>query len=119
VELRLGDLLEPLGAERFHVLVSNPPYVREGEREDLQAEVRDFEPGGALFAGPDGLSVIRPLVAGAGEVLLSGGLLALEVGAGQTEEVSSLVVETGAFDAPRVHKDLAGRARIVTALRRG
>jgi release factor glutamine methyltransferase len=115
VELRPGAVLEPLAEERFDALVSNPPYIAESERHTLEPEVKDFEPEPALFAGKDGLSVIRPLVSGAAEHLLPGGLLALEVGAEQSRQVSALIEATDAFDPPRVHRDLAGRPRIVTA----
>lgn len=115
VEFRLGDGLAPLAGERFDVLVSNPPYIGTGERESLDTEVRDWEPHRALFAGADGLEVIRRLVAGAPSVLRPGGLLALEIGAEQGIAVLELVRAAGGFGAPRVEKDLAGRDRIVLA----
>jgi release factor glutamine methyltransferase len=117
VEFREGSLLRPLAGDVFDVLVSNPPYVAEVERTSLQPEVADWEPDAALFAGEDGLAVLAPLVAGASTHLRAGGLLALEVGAGQTDVVSELVRKTGAFEAPKVHRDLAGRPRIVAARR--
>lgn len=115
VVFRLGDGLVPLAGERFDALVSNPPYVGTGERDSLDTEVRDWEPAAALFAGPDGLEVIRRLVAGAPSVLNPGGLLALEIGVGQGAAVAELVRAAGGFGAPRVEKDLAGRDRIVLA----
>jgi release factor glutamine methyltransferase len=115
VELRLGDLLEPLAGERFDALVSNPPYIANAERAELEPEVRDFEPSTALFAGADGLDVIRALVRGAADHLRPSGLLALEVGAGQTKLVSALIERERVFEAPRVHRDLSGRPRIVAA----
>jgi release factor glutamine methyltransferase len=115
VEFRLGDGLAPLAGERFDALVSNPPYVATAERASLDTEVRDWEPAAALFAGDDGLEVIRRLVAGAPAVLKPGGLLALEIGAGQGAAVAELVRAAGGFGAPRVEKDLAGRDRIVLA----
>jgi release factor glutamine methyltransferase len=117
VDLRRGSLFEPLADERFDALVSNPPYVAVGEGRDLDPEVKDFEPAQALFAGPDGLAVIAPLVAGASRHLRDGGLLALEVGAGQASSVVELISATGAFGPARVRRDLAGRPRIVTAAR--
>lgn len=118
LDLREGRLYEPVAEEeRFDVVVSNPPYVAEGEAAALAPEVADWEPGGALYAGDAGLDVLAPLVAGASERLLDGGLLALEVGAGQTEAVAERVRATGAFGEPRVVKDLAGRPRIVLAER--
>ncbi len=118
VEFREGSLFEPLEeGERFDVIVSNPPYIAEGEKEELQPEVRDWEPPEALFAGEDGLDVIRQLVAGAPKHLLSGGLLALECGLGQAEGIAADVQATGAFGAVRIRADLTGRPRFVTAER--
>jgi release factor glutamine methyltransferase len=115
VELRPGDGLAPLRGERFDALVSNPPYIADAERPALEPEVREFEPEAALFAGPEGLDVIRALVDGAGEHLRPAGLLALEVAADQTRVVQALIEREGGFDPPRVHRDLTGRPRIVTA----
>lgn len=115
IEFREGSLFAPVAGERFDVVVSNPPYVGAEERESLDAEVRDWEPAGALFAGVGGLDVLRPLVAGAPAHLAPGGLLAMEMGAAQADAVCALVRETGAFTDPRVVRDLAGRDRIVLA----
>ncbi len=118
VEFREGSLFEPLEeGEQFDVIVSNPPYIADGEKGELQPEVRDWEPAEALFAGEDGLDVIRPLVAGAPERLVSGGLLALECGLGQAERVAADVNATGAFATARIRPDLAGRPRVVMAER--
>jgi release factor glutamine methyltransferase len=116
VELRSGSLFEPLQAgERFGVIVSNPPYVAEVDEAGLEPEVRDWEPREALFAGSDGLDVIRRIAAGAGPFLEQGGLLALEVGADQAEAVSRLLRETGMYHDVRVLRDYAGRQRFVFA----
>lgn len=115
VEFRAGSVYAPVRGERFDVVVSNPPYVGEAERGSLDAQVRDWEPEGALFAGEAGLDVIRELVAGAPEVLCPGGLLALEIGWKQGEAVSELVRAVGGFSEPAVRRDLEGRDRIVTA----
>jgi len=115
VDFRLGSLYEAVAGERFHVIASNPPYVGQEERAGLDAEVRDWEPATALFAGTGGLDVIGPLVDGAAGHLAPGGLLAMEIGAAQADAVCALVRATGAFTAPRVRKDLAGRDRIVLA----
>jgi release factor glutamine methyltransferase len=118
VEFRQGGLFEALEREeRFDVVVSNPPYVEDGQRPDLQPEVSEWEPAGALFAGPDGLEVIRPLVAGAAERVLPEGLLALEVGTGQESRVVELIEETRAFGPAQVRRDLSGRPRVVLAER--
>ncbi len=53
-----GDLLAPVAGEQFDIVVSNPPYVPEGDRDALSVEVRDYEPAQAFFAGSDGLEFI-------------------------------------------------------------
>ena len=115
VELRRGSALAPVAGERFDVIVSNPPYVAEGERGLLDPEVLEWEPDVALFSGEDGLSVIRQLVSGAPSHLLPGGLLALEIGAGPGEAARDLVLGTPGFDRVEVNPDLSGRDRIVLA----
>ena len=118
VEFRTGPLFEPLvEGERFDIIVSNPPYIADGERGELQPEVRDWEPPEALFAGEDGLGVIRQLVAGASEHLRAGGLLALECGLGQAKAIATDLGASGAFVAVRIRPDLTGRPRFVMAER--
>ncbi len=118
VEFREGSLFEPLEeGERFDVIVSNPPYIAEGEKGELQPEVGDWEPPEALFAGEDGMDVIRQLVTGAPDHLLAGGLLAFECGIGQTERIQADVQATGKFAAVRIRPDLTGRPRFVLAER--
>ena len=115
-ECREGAGLSPvLEGERFDVVVSNPPYVPARDSADLQPEVRDWEPAGALFAGDDGLSVLDALVASSADVLRSGGLMAVEVGLGQAEVVRGRIEAQGGFEGARVHRDLTGRPRFVTA----
>lgn len=118
VEWRAGPLWDTvLDAERFDVVVSNPPYVAETERDTLMPEVRDWEPAEALFSGDDGLAVIRAIADGAPSRLHGGGLLALEVGAGQAPAVLDRLEETGAFEALRAVRDLTGHDRVVLAER--
>ena len=115
LEFRAGPVYEPVRGERFDVVVSNPPYIAEGERETLDPEVREWEPATALFGGESGVEVIHALVSGAPEVLRPGGLLALEIGWTQAGAVSDLLRGVEGFGEPEVHRDLAGRDRIVTA----
>ena len=116
VELRHGRLFEPLApGERFDVVVSNPPYVAEVEADTLEPEVVRWEPRLALFAGADGLDVLRSLVTGAGEALRPGGLLALEVGAGQTVAVARVAEDTGWYAGVSIRRDYAGKERFVLA----
>jgi release factor glutamine methyltransferase len=115
LELRLGGVWEPVGPEeRFDVVVSNPPYIARSEAATLPPEVSQWEPAGALFAGEDGLEVLRQIVAGAPRRLVPGGLLALEIGDRQGAAVTSMIEAGGsAWGAPRLVKDLAGRDRVV------
>lgn len=116
VDLRLGPLFEPLGAdERFDVIVSNPPYVAEQSSEELEPEVREWEPHVALFGGLDGLDVMRELARGARSHLETGGLVAVEVGAGQTGVTADLFEQAGGFEDVRVLRDYAGKERFVFA----
>lgn len=116
VELREGDLFQPVGVgERFDVVVSNPPYVPDGDAAGLQPEVRDWEPGRALFAGHDGLDVLRRLVSGAPTYMERGALFAVEVGLGQAAAVVRMIMATGQYDAPGVLRDYSGRERFVLA----
>lgn len=118
VEFREGSLYEALGAEeRFDVVVSNPPYVTDAEMEKLEPEVRAWEPAAALSGGPDGLAVLRPIVAGAGSHLEDGGLLALEVGADQSGSVVTRLEAEGGYEDVRVRRDFTGRERMVLARR--
>lgn len=115
VEFRAGAGYAPVADERFDVIVSNPPYIAEHERAEMDPEVVEWEPAQALFAGADGLDVIRELVAGAPQHLRPGGLLALEIGAGQGTAVLDLVGATPGLEAAELRPDLAGRDRIVLA----
>lgn len=120
LELRTGILFEPLAeGERFDVVVSNPPYIPQSDQGGLQPEVRDWEPSGALFAGPDGLDVLLPLVRGAPGALRQGGLLAVEVGEGQAEALMSEMERLGAFSRIQTVPDLSGIDRVVVGVASG
>lgn len=104
----------------FHLVVSNPPYVSVRELEDLQREVRDYEPHLALEAGADGLSIIRRLLVEAGAHLKTGGHFLFEIGYDQREAVESLIkpmVSGGAWRLLDIYSDLQGIPRTV-ALRK-
>lgn len=96
VEVREGDLLEPLrtGA-RYRVIVANPPYLTDAEYDVLDPSVRDFEPRDALASGPDGLTATRAILAGAAELLEPGGLLALEIDERRADGVKGLGTRYG------------------------
>lgn len=107
------------GERAFDAVVSNPPYVATAAIEGLAPEVRDHEPREALDGGPEGLDVIRAVVAGAAGVLRPRGLLALEIGSDQGERLAGLLEAAGVWDEVRIDADLAGRVRFASARRAG
>jgi release factor glutamine methyltransferase len=115
VAFRRTDLLQGI-EERFDLVVSNPPYVREGDRADIQPEVR-FEPPHALFAGIDGLDVIRRLVPQAIDRLKPGGRLIFEFGFGQADAVSDVIASNPDLAMVRLRPDLQGIPRVAIAQR--
>ncbi len=110
-----GDLFTPIGEETFSVIVSNPPYIPEGMRGSLQAEV-EKEPALALFAGSDGLVFYRRIAEEAPDHLLPHGWLCLEIGDGQGDAVAELLRPR--FEAIRVLPDLSGLPRVVSGMRK-
>lgn len=100
----------------FLAMISNPPYVREADFVSLPVEV-EREPRAALDGGPDGLHFLRALAAGASCLVVEGGWLLAEVGAGQAEAVRSIWEESGFHDI-QVRRDLAGIERVVAGRRR-
>lgn len=108
-----SDLLAGLTGP-YDAIVSNPPYIAEGERSALAAQVREFEPAQALFAGPTGLEVYERLIPQAAAALRPGGLLALEVGFGQQTAVEALLV---GWRNVECLADLQGIARVILACR--
>lgn len=110
VELRHGRWFEPLADEHFDLVVSNPPYVAEGDPHLEQGDLR-FEPRDALAAGADGLMALRVIAAGAGAHLRPAGWLLLEHGQGQDSAVRELLMQAG-FEEPASWPDLAGIARV-------
>jgi release factor glutamine methyltransferase len=102
------------GPPSLDAVVSNPPYVAERDRATLAPEITRHEPAGALFAGADGLDVVRRLVTQTASTAAR--LLALEVGEGQAREVARLVAAAG-FTAVEALRDLAGIERVVVGRR--
>jgi release factor glutamine methyltransferase len=114
VEVREGDLLAPLKAERCRAIVANPPYLSEAEYRALDASVRRFEPREALVSGGDGLEATRALLAGGRALLEPDGLLALEIDERRAARVRELAREF-AWSQARVYEDLFGRPRYLLA----
>lgn len=96
----------------FDLIVSNPPYVRNGAMAGLQREVRDFEPHSALAAGEDGLAVIRRLLLDAGSYLKSAGFLLFEIGFDQAVVVEKLI-DCRVWRLLAIHPDLQGIPRTI------
>ena len=109
-----SDLLSACGGEMFDAVVSNPPYIADAERATLEVQVREFEPAGALFAGQSGYEVYERLIPQAWNALLPGGLLAMEMGFGQSARLMELL---GAWREVEVVDDLQGIPRVVLARR--
>lgn len=111
VTLTASDLFEKITG-KFHIIVSNPPYVTKAEMEELMPEVRLFEPEEALYGREDGLFFYREIVRRAAGFLEKDGKLFFEIGCRQGREVSGLMARAGFRDI-RIEKDLAGLDRVV------
>jgi release factor glutamine methyltransferase len=116
------DALSPQAAPaaRFEVVVSNPPYISEGEIATLAPEVCAHDPGLALDGGPSGLDAYRAIIEGAGAVIAQNGWLILESGAGQVTEIFNLLRHSGWTGTPgscTIRKDMAGIERVVAVKR--
>jgi len=109
--------LASAGSSRFDLIVSNPPYVAEREAAQLPREVREHEPHAALFAGPSGVEVYPRLIEQAEGLLRTRGILVLELGHNSLDEVQSMLKMDRTWGDIRVTNDLAGIARVVSAIR--
>ncbi|GAB4128745.1 MAG: peptide chain release factor N(5)-glutamine methyltransferase [Rhodothalassiaceae bacterium] len=116
---REGDWYQALAKDDpgFDVLLSNPPYIPDDAIATLMPDVAKFEPPGALMGGPDGLMAYRAIARGASARLRPGGLVALEIGVGQAEDVATLLEESGLETTGLLH-DLAGMPRVILARNR-
>lgn len=117
VRLAEGRWFEALPADlagRIDVIVSNPPYVADGESDDLPAEVREWEPHVALFAGPTGLEDVEHLVDEAPRWLARPGSLLVEMAPHQVAQARRYALAAG-FSSATVWPDLAGRDRVLLA----
>jgi release factor glutamine methyltransferase len=111
---RAGFLQSDFGSaltETFDIVVSNPPYVAAPDLSTLEPEVRDYDPRLALDGGPDGLGCYRRIAAEAARLLKPGGVIVLEIGAGQAEAVTGIFGACGLKSAAPPRADLAGIPR--------
>jgi release factor glutamine methyltransferase len=116
-----GDLDGPLAglAGQADLVVANPPYLPSAILPDLPAEVREWEPRLALDGGPDGLTVIRRVLAAAPGLLRPGGLLLVEIGEEQGPSVRRLVAAGARYGPATVHRDFRGVDRVLETRRSG
>ena len=118
VELMRSDLFENVPQDAvFDVVVSNPPYISEGELATVSPEVRCHEPREALLGGAKGSEVIERLVPQSADHLRPGGCLIFEISPMLEEVACQIVAADDRFGPPVVNKDLAGHARVVETLR--
>lgn len=107
LDIRQGDLFLPVAGAAFDLIVTNPPYLSDGDMRSLQTEVR-HEPALALYGGRDGLGFYRRIAAEYPRYLNKGGMLLMEIGSTQAEAVAGL------FPNARVLEDTERRARVIT-----
>lgn len=117
IRLLESDLLGAVADEHFDAIVSNPPYVADSERSSLPVEVREYEPGRALFAGATGLEVYQQLIPAALGLLVAGGWLMMEIGQGQRDAVRGLLHDAD-WRGVEFIADLQGIPRVAVAHKR-
>ncbi len=114
-EFRLGNWGDGLEGA-FDIIVSNPPYIPDGDIDGLEPEVARYEPRSALAGGPDGLNCYRALIPHMARLLAPGGVAALEVGAGQAQDVTALLA-AGGLPGASIRCDLGGVERCLIVRR--
>ena len=114
LELKISDIFAVLENERFDLIASNPPYISSEEIENLQAEIRDFEPLVALTDGGDGLSIVKKIVDGAPKFLSESSFLLMEIGFGQAKRASEMF-SAKIWRAVVILPDLQGIPRTIKA----
>ncbi|MGN0203290.1 MAG: peptide chain release factor N(5)-glutamine methyltransferase [Coprococcus sp.] len=115
IDLIQGDLFENISG-RYDMIVSNPPYIPSGEIDKLMREVKDHEPRLALDGSVDGLMFYRRIAEQAGDYLVPGGMLMMEIGCDQADDITVLLNRAG-FKDIHVKKDLAGLDRVIYAVK--
>ena len=115
----VGDLFSSLheNSGQFDMILSNPPYIEQAQIAALEPEVSQFEPVSALDGGVDGLAIIRLIIQSASGFLKQNGVLMLEIGYDQRENVERIVRESGNYFGIEFIKDYAGYDRVVVMQR--
>lgn len=112
VDVLACDLGDALRSASFDLVISNPPYIPARDTSTIQREVREHEPGVALYGGHDGLEIYRRLIPDAARLLRPGGWLIMELGYAATEEVGDML---GGWTEVEIRADLAGLPRVALA----
>ena len=99
--------------QNFDVIVSNPPYINTAVIATLEPEIRRYEPVLALDGNSDGLSAFRVIITAAATNLKPGGLLVMEMGDGQENDLLAMIEKNGGYAPPTFHRDLTGKIRVV------
>lgn len=113
-----SDLFENIDKDvsQADIIVANPPYIPTNVIENLQTEVKDFDPKEALDGGEDGLDFYRHIIRDSSEYLKSGGFLVFEIGDGQSERIIE-ILKNNNFEDIQSLKDYAGKERIISAVK--
>jgi release factor glutamine methyltransferase len=111
IELSHGSWFKPLASRRFHMIVANPPYISRDEMKELPRSVL-AEPAMALYGGPDGLNAYREILRDAGNHLLPGGWIVMEIGWKQAPEVGGMLARCDFRDI-EVVRDSGDRDRVI------
>ena len=113
----LGDVFEGDGnAEKYNLVVSNPPYIPESEKELMSPETK-FEPETALMAGDAGMEFYKAITANYKNCIVEGGMLLFEVGIGESQRVAEILTQNGFCDI-KITKDLNETERAVSGIKR-
>lgn len=118
VHIMQADVLRDLSFEqKFHCIVSNPPYINAADFSTLSPDVKSYEPKYALYGGVDGLDFYKKIISIAIDSLHENGILVFEIGYDQGYLVKNLIEKTKKFHTVCVTKDLAKNDRMVTAIK--
>ena len=109
-----GSWFAPISG-RYDIIISNPPYITSAAMEELEIEVKSFDPDLALRGGEDGLTAYRAIISQASNYLKPAGFLLFEIGYDQASSVMALLTEAGFTDIS-AHKDLSGHHRMIKAV---
>jgi release factor glutamine methyltransferase len=122
VSIEVGDLYEPLSrmvdARPFDLIVSNPPYIATSDLEQLDRNVKQYEPIRALDGGTDGLVLTRRILEHAGQRLVPGGRVYIEIAFNQADAAKAVAAEHPELEEVMILRDLAGNDRVLTAMKK-